>query len=70
MELNFHRVIKNEDDDNLSIGSTVLEIRAEDAVGDVIFPSEPEHRQNVGFLIIDGLKKEVITFLHHFNRSW
>ncbi|KAL7305794.1 hypothetical protein TKK_0002042 [Trichogramma kaykai] len=66
------RVHKKELNYELSIGTTVLQVVARDARGEAFFPSEPEQRQNIGFLLIDGTNRQITTLLHQFGafHSW
>lgn len=60
------RVQTNKDAD-LSISTIVLQIVAKDNRGQAYFPHDPHHKQNIGFLLIDGTTHEITTFLHQFG---
>ncbi|XP_050587168.1 cilia- and flagella-associated protein 300-like [Bombus affinis] len=60
------RVQTNKDAD-LSISTIVLQIVAKDNRGQAYFPYDPHHKQNIGFLLIDGTTHEITTFLHQFG---
>nr|XP_034184568.1 cilia- and flagella-associated protein 300-like [Osmia lignaria] len=60
------RVQKDKDSD-LSISTLVLEIIAKDNRGQAYFPYDPFHTQNVGFLLVDSVTREITTFLHQFG---
>nr|XP_012151414.1 PREDICTED: uncharacterized protein C11orf70-like isoform X1 [Megachile rotundata] len=66
MYLIIFRVGKGKDSD-LSISTLVLEIVAKDKRGQAYFPCDPFHIQNVGFLLIDSVTREITTFLHQFG---
>ncbi|KAJ8672648.1 hypothetical protein QAD02_003907 [Eretmocerus hayati] len=61
------RVHKKEATSDLSIGTTVLQVVARDSQGEAFFPSRPEHRQNIGFLLVDGSGRQITTLLHQFG---
>ncbi|XP_043526754.1 cilia- and flagella-associated protein 300-like isoform X2 [Frieseomelitta varia] len=60
------KVQKNKDAD-LSISTVVLQVIAKDSKGQAYFPCDPYHKQNIGFLLIDGITHEITTFLHQFG---
>ncbi|XP_011504629.1 PREDICTED: uncharacterized protein C11orf70 homolog [Ceratosolen solmsi marchali] len=57
----------HEQGQNLSIGTTVLQVVAKNSQGEAFFPTNSELRQNIGFLLIDGLNRQITTFLHQFG---
>ncbi|XP_058804305.1 cilia- and flagella-associated protein 300-like [Phymastichus coffea] len=61
------RVRKQEESCDLSIGTTVLQVVAKDSQGEAFFPANPGHRQNIGFLLIDGSGRQITTLLHQFG---
>ncbi|XP_076763236.1 cilia- and flagella-associated protein 300 [Xylocopa sonorina] len=60
------RVQKKEDTD-LSVSTIILEVVAKDSREQAYFPYDPSHMQNLGFLLIDYVTREVTTFLHQFG---
>ncbi|XP_008202251.1 cilia- and flagella-associated protein 300-like isoform X1 [Nasonia vitripennis] len=52
---------------DLSIGTTVLQVVAKNERGEAFYPANPEHRQNIGFLLIDGSNRQITTLLHQFG---
>jgi hypothetical protein len=65
---NYFRIQIYESNQNLTIGSTVLQVVAKNSQGEEFFPTQSDMRQNVGFLVIDGLNRQITTFLHQFGK--
>ncbi|XP_057331287.1 cilia- and flagella-associated protein 300-like isoform X2 [Microplitis mediator] len=64
----FVRIQKQENDSNLLITTIVLEVIAKK--NDVpYFPRKPEHKQNLGFLLIDPINREIKTIVHQYGNQ-
>lgn len=65
----YFRVIKKPNSEELAIGTLVMEVIAKDHHGEAFFPKNPSNKQNVGFVLVDGLSRGITTILHQYN-SW
>ncbi|XP_034937312.1 cilia- and flagella-associated protein 300-like isoform X2 [Chelonus insularis] len=60
----FVRVGLTSDQNDIEILSTILEVVAKK--DEPFYPWNPKHPQNIGYLIIDPINREVTTFLHQY----
>ena len=48
----------------MEVGTMVLEVIAKDDKNVAYFPCNPEHKQNIAFLLIDSNRRVVKTITH------
>lgn len=53
--------------DKMSVSTMVLEITAKDDKDIPYFPRNPDHKQNVAFMLIDGDIRQITTITHQFT---
>ncbi|KAK0171719.1 hypothetical protein PV328_005137 [Microctonus aethiopoides] len=57
--------VRKDETDNMFISTMVLQVVAKKEYP--YFPINPDHPQNVGFLLVDETNREIITFLHQYG---